>query len=128
MDPADRKYSKEHEWVLVESESRALVGITNFAQEELGDVVYTVLPQVDSRVTQFGKMGEIESVKAVSDLYSPLSGAVVEVNEQLVEQPELVNNDPYGAGWIIRVDMDSISELDNLMSADEYAALVSQPG
>ena len=124
MYPTDRKYSREHEWALLESASRALVGITEFAQGELGDVVYVDLPQVGSRVTQFGKVGEIESVKAVSDLYSPVGGVVAEANAVLVERPELVNDDPYGAGWLIKVDLADPSELDNLLTAEEYQSLV----
>ena len=126
MYPTDRKYSREHEWALLESESRALVGITEFAQAELGDVVYVDLPQLGSTVTQFGKVGEIESVKAVSDLYSPVGGVVAEANAVLVERPELVNDDPYGAGWLIKVDLADPSELDNLLTAEEYQSLVGQ--
>ena len=122
--PSDRRYSKEHEWVLVDGDS-ARVGITNYAQEQLGDVVYVDLPEPGATVSQFEKMGEIESVKAVSDLYSPLSGEVTAVNDGVVEKPETVNGDPHGAGWLIDVRVSDASELEKLMSADEYDAFVA---
>src|SRR5262245_36978016 len=100
--PDDRRYSKEHEWVM-QSGSSARVGITDYAQEQLGDIVYLDLPEVGASLTQFEKMGEIESVKAVSDLYSPVSGKVTAINEALVEKPELVNTDPHGEGWLLEV-------------------------
>ena len=126
MYPSDRKYSREHEWALLESESTVRVGITEFAQGELGDVVYVDLPQTGGIVTQFAKVGEIESVKAVSDLYSPVGGVVAEVNTLLVEQPELVNDDPYEAGWLIKLELTDLTELDNLLTAEEYQSLINQ--
>lgn len=119
VSPDDRKYSKEHEWLKVNGES-ATVGITDFAQDQLGDVVYVDLPEPGATVTQFEKMGEIESVKAVSDLYTPASGEVTEANQQVVEKPELVNNDPHGAGWLLKIKLADATELDKLLSASEY--------
>lgn len=121
--PEDRRYSKEHEWALVEPDGAVLVGVTDFAQHELGDVVYVELPAPGERVAQFAKMGEIESVKAVSDLFSPVSGEAVAVNADLKANPELVNESPYENGWLIRVKIDDASELDALMDAAAYAAL-----
>lgn len=121
--PEDRRYSKEHEWALAEPAGLVLVGVTDFAQHELGDVVYVELPQVGERVVQFAKMGEIESVKAVSDLFSPVSGEVTDVNADLKSAPELVNESPHESGWLIRVKPDDASELDALMDAAAYAAL-----
>ena len=126
MNPGDRKYSKEHEWVLTEADGRALVGITLFAQEQLGDVVFLELPEPGARLTQFQKIGEIESVKTVSDLYTPVGGELVEVNPEVVAHPELVNQDPYGQGWMIRLTATESAELDNLLSAAEYERLTAE--
>ncbi|HXF50120.1 MAG TPA: glycine cleavage system protein GcvH [Dehalococcoidia bacterium] len=123
--PQNLLYTKEHEWVRTE-DGVAVVGVTDYAQDQLGDVVYVDLPAVGARVTQFEKMGEIESVKTVSDLYSPVSGEVVEINPELNDHPERVNEDPYGAGWLIRVRMDRREELEHLLSAVDYAAYVEQ--
>ena len=124
MTPNDRSYTQEHEWIIVEDTEvrRALVGITDYAQAELGDIVYFELPKVGDTLTHLGKMGEVESVKAVSDLFSPVSGEVIEVNPGLVDQPELTNNDPFGEGWLVRITMSDPSELDTLMSSEEYDA------
>ena len=124
MSPTDRSYTKEHEWIIVEDASarRAQVGITDYAQSELGDIVYFELPKVGDTLTHLGKMGEVESVKAVSDLFSPVSGEVIEVNPGLADQPELTNTDPFGEGWLLRVIMSDPSEMDSLMSAEEYDA------
>ena len=124
MNPADLNYSKEHEWVRMESDDVAVVGITEFAQDSLGDVVFVELPEVESEVGQFEKMGEIESVKAVSDLYSPVSGSVVERNEALEESPELVNDSPYDKGWMLRIAVANGSDLGKLMSASEYESFL----
>ena len=123
--PDDRKYSKEHEWVVQHDDGTALVGISDFAQNQLGDVVFVELPKVGAALAQFDQMGEIESVKAVSDLYTPVGGEVVEVNADVVTKPETVNEDPYGKGWLIKVRMDNAAELDNLMDAAQYAALTA---
>ena len=123
MNPEDLKYSEEHEWLRMEGDT-AVIGITHFAQDSLGDVVFVELPEVGSDVGQFEKMGEIESVKAVSDLYSPVGGRVVEVNDSLNDSPELVNDSPYEEGWMIKVEVSDGSDIDRLMSASEYGALV----
>ena len=122
MNPDDRKYTSEHEWIKVEDgdTSRALAGITVYAQDQLGDIVYFELPQVGDSLKQLEKMGEVESVKAVSDLFAPASGSVVEVNERLTNEPELANEDPFGEGWLLRVSLSDPAELDKLMSAEEY--------
>ena len=124
MNPADLNYSKEHEWVRMESADVAIVGITEFAQDSLGDVVFVELPEVESEVGQFEKMGEIESVKAVSDLYSPVGGSVLERNEALVDSPELVNDSPYEEGWMLRIAVANGSDLGKLMSASEYESFL----
>ncbi len=125
MSPDDRKYSKEHEWVKIEDENRALAGITEYAQEQLGDIVYVDLPKAGAAIKFMEKMGEVESVKAVSDLYSPITGEVTEVNERLLDHPELVNEDPLGEGWLVRMTVADAAELDQLMSAEEYEAFIS---
>ena len=122
----DCKYTEEHEWVKVENTeaNEVLVGITDYAQDQLGDIVYLELPQTGSVVKQLDKMGEIESVKAVSDLFSPISGNVIESNSDLDDHPELVNEDPFGKGWLIRVTMTSVNELDGLMAASGYQSYI----
>jgi glycine cleavage system H protein len=119
--PDDLSYSKEHEWVRQDG-TRATIGITSFAADELGDIVFVELPEVGATLTQFGTFGVVESVKAVSDLYAPVSGEIVEVNEALRDSPELLNSDPFGEGWIAIVEMSDRSELDTLLDADGYAA------
>jgi glycine cleavage system H protein len=127
LNPEDRKYTREHEWIKIEdaAASRALVGITDFAQDQLGDVVYFDLPQAGGTVNAMQKMGEVESVKAVSDLYSPVSGQVIEVNSELIDHPELVNQDPFEKGWIMRVTMSDASEVDRLMSPEDYQTYIA---
>ena len=120
MNPPDLKYSKEHEWVRSESDSVVVMGITEFAQDSLGDVVFVEIPDVDAELTQGEKMGEIESVKAVSDLYSPVSGKVIIRNESLIDNPELVNEGPFEQGWMLKVEIKDCSELDNLLSVEDY--------
>ena len=124
MTPEDLKYSEEHEWVRMESDSSAVVGITDFAAESLGDVVFVELPDVGSDLVQFEKMGEIESVKAVSDLYSPVSGTITERNDAVIDSPELVNDSPYDSGWMLRVNLADSAQLDNLMSSADYQAML----
>jgi glycine cleavage system H protein len=124
--PGDLKYSKEHEWVRMEDGGIASIGITDFAQDQLGDVVYLDLPEEGAAVRQFEKFGEVESVKSVSDLFSPLSGEVVERNEATIESPEQVNAAPYGEGWLLKIRMDNPAELENLLSASEYEQLISE--
>ncbi len=123
--PDDRRYSKEHEWALVEDAGTVLVGISEFAQAELGDVVYVELPKAGERVKAGGQIGEIESVKAVSDLFSPVSGEIVEVNDGVKQNPELVNESPYENGWLLRIKPDDPSELDSLLDAAQYGALTA---
>jgi len=118
--PDDLRYSKEHEWVRVEG-SRATIGITSFAADELGDIVFVELPDGGATLKQFAPFGVVESVKAVSDLYAPVSGEVVEVNEALRDAPELLNTEPFGGGWIARVELADPAELDGLMDAAAYA-------
>ena len=124
MSPSDRKYTKEHEWVKHEDGNQALAGITEYAADQLGDIVYFDLPKPGATVKHQDKMGEVESVKAVSDLFSPVSGEVIEINERLLDHPELTNEDPFGEGWLVRVAMTDAAEMDTLMSADEYEAFI----
>lgn len=119
--PDELVYSREHEWVRTDG-NRATIGITSFAAEELGDIVYVELPEIGSTLEQFVSFGVVESVKAVSDLYAPISGEVVEVNDALRDAPELLNSDPFGEGWIARVEMSDAGQLETLMSAEAYAA------
>jgi glycine cleavage system H protein len=126
MNPTDRKYTKEHEWIKLEEGSAGLLGITHFAQEQLGDVVYLDLPQVGTQLNQHAKFGEVESVKTVSDLYIPVSGKVIEVNQNVMDHPEVVNEDPYGRGWILRVELQDPSELDGLLTAEQYEAVIQE--
>jgi len=123
--PDGLKYSKEHEWVLVEDKV-AIIGITEFAQHELGDVVYVELPEIGEKVVKDDPFGAVESVKAVSDVFAPVSGAVVEVNDVLPENPETINDDPYGDGWMIKVEMTDMDDLKDLMNAEEYAEYIEQ--
>jgi len=117
--PRELKYSKEHEWVKV-NDDIALVGITDYAQEQLTDIVYVELPEIGKNVEQMEPLAVVESVKSVIDVFSPVSGEVVEVNEQLEEHPELINQDAFGEGWIAKIKIADSSDLNNLMSATEY--------
>ena len=122
--PADLKYTREHEWAKVDGD-RARIGITAFAQEQLGDVVFVELPKVGAKVTAMKTFGVVESVKAVSDLFAPVSGEVVEVNDALPKSPELVNTDPYGKGWMLVIRMSSPKDVDGLLSAADYQKLTA---
>ena len=126
MHPDDRKYSKEHEWVMLEPDGRALIGITEYAQEQLGDVVFLDLPKSGTRLAQSDKLGEVESVKAVSDVFSPIGGEVVEVNQEVLSHPELVNEDPYGKGWLIRLASVDTADQESLLTAEAYEQYLSQ--
>lgn len=117
--PEDNRYAKSHEYVHVEGDI-GTIGITDYAQKELGDVVFVELPQVGTQLELGDELGSIESVKAVSELFAPVSGEVVEINESLAEKPELVNTDPYGDGWMIKVKLSAPDEVDELMSAEDY--------
>ena len=119
MYPDDLKYSKEHEWVRMEG-NIAQIGVTVFAQDSLGDVVFIDLPDVGTEVGQFEKFGEIESVKAVSDLFSPIAGTIVDANSAAIDNPETVNTNPYGSGWLIKIEISDPSQLDELMDAETY--------
>ncbi len=125
--PSGLKYSREHEWVRVEG-NIAVIGITDFAQSELGDVVYVELPEAGTEVEANNTFGVVESVKAVSDLFAPVTGVVVEANTTLEDQPELVNSEPYEDGWMIRVEMKDESELNDLLEADSYRAYTEEEG
>ena len=122
--PDDLRYSKDHEWVRADG-STATIGITSFAADELGDIVFVELPEVGAALKQFAAFGVVESVKAVSDLFAPVSGTVTEVNPRLAAEPELLNSDPFGEGWIAKVDVADGDELEELLDADGYAKLTS---
>lgn len=126
MYPSDRYYTREHEWVLLEGNGQALMGITEYAQDHLGDVVFVDLSAPDTQLSQFEKLGEIESVKAVSDIYSPISGQIAEINQEVVDRPELVNEDPHGKGWMVRLTSVDPAQLERLLSAEAYAIFLSQ--
>ena len=125
MNPKDFKYHKEHTWAKV-SGKKATIGITDYAQNALGDIVYIDLPEVDAGIEINSEIGEIESTKATSSIISPLSGRVIEVNEELTETPEIINEDPYGKGWIAVVEIDDIAEVDDLMDVSEYETYVEE--
>jgi glycine cleavage system H protein len=120
MNPKEYKYTKDHEWLCPEPGNKGRMGLANYAQTQLGDIVFLDLPQSGTQVAQFKKIGEVESVKAVSDLFSPASGKVLEINQSAVDEPKLVNEDPYGAGWLVRLELSDPSELDVLMNSDGY--------
>jgi glycine cleavage system H protein len=124
MNPEDLKYSKEHEWARVDGNT-VTVGITQFAAEQLGDVVYVDLPGAGSEVKQFARFGEIESVKTVSDLFSPVGGKIVEVNDAVKDSPEKVNEDTYGDGWLLKIEITDSAQLDELMDSAAYEALTA---
>ena len=123
--PDNLKYTREHEWARIRGKT-ATVGITNYAQDQLGDVVYVELPDVTDEVAKDELFGTIESVKTVSDLFSPVSGEVIKINEMLEDRPELVNEDPYGDGWMIQVQISDPAEIEDLLSAEEYEAYVEE--
>ena len=122
--PDDLRYSKDHEWVRADGKT-ATIGITSFAADELGDIVFVELPEVGAALRQFAAFGVVESVKAVSDLFAPVSGTISEVNARLQAEPELLNSDPFGEGWIAKVDVADGDELNELLDADGYAKLTS---
>ena len=123
--PTDRRYTKEHEWVRLD-DGVGTVGLTDYAQDQLGDIVYVQMPAPGTAVKQFDKLGEVESVKAVSDLYAPVSGEVVDVNEGVDDHPELVNESPYEEGWLVRLRLADPAELDALLTAEQYDTLVAE--
>lgn len=121
--PNELKYSKEHEWVRVEG-NKAYIGITDFAQSELGDIVFVELPEAGDELSQNSTFGTVESVKTVSDLYAPVSGKILEVNESLADSPEKVNESPYGDGWMLVVELKDPAEIDSLLSAEQYGEVI----
>lgn len=123
--PSELKYSKEHEWVKVEG-NIATIGITDFAQNELGDIVFVELPEVDDEVSEGETFGSVESVKTVSELYSPVSGKITEINEDLEDEPEAVNESPYEKAWMVKVELSDESELDALMDANGYQEMIGE--
>lgn len=123
--PEDLRYSKEHEWVLVEG-NVATIGITDYAQDQLGDIVFVELPAIGDKVSKEDAFGVVESVKAVSDIYAPVSGRVLEVNDDLPDNPEMLNEDPYGDGWIIKIEMNDPDDLKDLLTATEYETYVAE--
>jgi glycine cleavage system H protein len=125
MYPSELKYNPEHTWLRLEGDKKGRVGITYYAQEQLKEVVFVELPEVGSKVVHMEPFGVIESAKATNDLYSPVSGVVMEVNHLLENEPGLVNNDPYGQGWMIAIELSDPAELDSLLSAEAYQGLVS---
>lgn len=121
--PAELKYTKDHEWIKIEGNT-AIVGITEFAQRELGDIVYVDIPSVGKEVAKEETFGTVEAVKTVSDLFMPLTGTVTDINPALDSQPELVNTDPYGEGWMVKIAIKDVAEVDGLLSAEAYQSLV----
>lgn len=122
--PADLKYTKDHEWVKIDGET-ATIGITDFAQSELGDIVYVDVDTLDDNVNEGEVFGSVEAVKTVSDLFMPLTGEVIEFNEELEDEPELVNTDPYEKGWMIKINIADSSEIENLLDAEAYKTLIT---
>jgi glycine cleavage system H protein len=123
--PSDRVYSNEHEWVIVDGD-KATIGISSFAQDQLGEVVYVDLPSEGDSISSGDTFGEIESVKSVSELFAPVTGEILEVNDALSDSPETVNQDPHGQGWMVKVKLDDASEIDGLMSAEEYDTFITE--
>jgi len=123
--PSELKYSKEHEWVRIDDDGNAIVGITDHAQELLGDMVYVELPEVGTNVAVEDETGVVESVKAASDVYAPVSGEIIEVNEDLVDEPESINSEPYEGGWLYKVELANESDVEALLTPDEYADLIA---
>ena len=122
--PEELKYTEEHEWVKIE-DNIATIGITDFAQGELGDIVYLEIDSLDSEISLNEVFGTVEAVKTVSDLFMPVGGKVIEMNSTLEDKPELINEDPYGEGWIIKIDISDLSEVDNLLSPEEYKNMIA---
>lgn len=120
--PADLKYVASHEWIRVESDGTVTIGVTDFAQEQLGDVVFVELPEVGTEVEAEQDIAVVESVKAASDIYAPLAGKIIEVNEALVDEPEKANSDPYGDAWFFKMELANSADLDNLLTAEQYEA------
>jgi glycine cleavage system H protein len=126
--PSDLRYTREHEWARKDDDGRLSVGITDYAQDQLGDIVYIQLPAQGADVTAGDPMGEVESTKSVSDIYSPVSGKVAEVNAEVIENPEGVNQDPYGEGWLVVIEPSDATEFDGLMTSEEYELFLVEEG
>jgi len=126
MNPKEYKYTQEHEWIHSEGGAKGKAGLTDYAQTQLGDLVYLDLPEPGTEVEQFKKMGEIESVKAVADFFAPASGKVLEINQSAIDDPAVVNQDPYGGGWLVELELSNPSELDTLMDSDKYDEFVAK--
>jgi glycine cleavage system H protein len=124
--PEDRKYTKEHEWVVQTGDDTVRVGITDYAQEQLGDVVFVQLPPLGETTAKGDSLGEVESTKSVSDIYAPVGGEVIAVNDELAERAELINMDPYGEGWMVELRLDEPDELDDLLDADDYREVIDE--
>ena len=125
--PTNLKYSEEHEWIRVDADNIAYIGVTDYAQDQLGDIVYVDVEAIDETLEKDESFGSIEAVKTVSELFLPVSGKILELNEALEDDPELVNSSPYENGWIIKLEMTDLSQLDTLMSADAYTEFVEKP-
>lgn len=123
--PSEFKYSKEHEWVKIEN-NVATIGITEYAQNELGDIVFVELPETDDELNEGDTFGSVESVKTVSELYAPISGKIVEVNEELEDSPEFVNESPYKKAWMVKIEISDDSQLEELLSADQYSEMIGE--
>ena len=123
--PSDLKYTTEHEWVRAELDGTVTIGITFFAQDQLGDVVYLVLPDVGSSMEKGSKMGEVESVKSISDLFAPVSGEILEINKEAIDHPERINEDPHGVGWMVKVKPSNEGEVAQLLSSDDYEKIIA---
>jgi len=121
--PTEIKYTKEHEWISLDGEV-AMIGITDHAQSQLGDIVFVELPDIDSKINQNETFGVIEAVKTVADLFAPVKGLIIEINSSLEDSPDLINSDPYGTGWIIKLKVSDSSQYDSLMSSDEYEEFI----
>ena len=126
MTPKEYRYTQEHEWICPESKNRGKVGLADYAQSQLGDIVFLDLPAPGIQVEQGKKIGEVESVKAVSDIFAPVSGQVLEINQTVIDEPGLVNKDPYGAGWLVRLELSKPAELDALMDSEKYDKFVAE--
>lgn len=126
MDVKDYRFTREHEWLCPGPDNLGTMGITDYAQSQLGDIVYLELPEAGTQLTQSAKIGEIEAVKAVTEFYSPVSGRITEINRAAVDSPNLVNTDPFGKGWLVRIELSQPSELDALMDYDRYRQFIAQ--
>lgn len=124
--PEDLKYTEEHEWVKIEDDGTVTIGITDYAQDQLGDVVYLELPKDGEEVRKEESVGIIESIKTVSELYAPLTGMIIEINEPLLDSPEIINDDPYGEGWLLKMNLVDETELEDLLDNDQYAEFVAE--